>query len=486
MLKKIILSSITGYILSAAQFEYSIGMGKYHNDIKSYNLLNLKIGQYKNKDLLKISLEQSFPIKINNKNYYLTKLEFLYNKSFQNDFFTENNLYPYAIGGIGGMYSTTEKLDSGILASIGIGFKYMQNIKTSNNLFFEIKVDEDFANKKIHYGIIFGIDYRFNYNLSVLKEDSFNKTKKIKTQHYIKKPIISKVNYSILDSDKDGVINALDECPNTPLNVTINNYGCPIDSDRDGIADYIDKCPFSPFGIKVNRYGCAIDSDRDGVVDSFDKCPNTPIGVKVDKYGCPKFRKIHIPTTSSIKNIPTKIKITPPKDSDNDGVIDSFDKCPNTPIGVVVDANGCMIKNIDSDKDGVIDSIDKCPNTLPGAKVDKYGCIYEFDFKIKFKKNSTKINPIYWPRIKIFADFLKTHPKYSTEIQGYTDNKGSAKYNKILSEKRAKAVYNLLIKFGINPERLSYFGYGEKNPIYPNGINGNPKNRRVVAKLYRY
>ena len=52
-------------------------------------------------------------------------------------------------------------------------------------------------------------------------------------------------------------------------------------------------------------------------------------------------------------------------DSDGDGVNDDIDRCPNTPLGATVDANGC---EIDSDGDGVVDSKDQCPNTRPGAK----------------------------------------------------------------------------------------------------------------------
>lgn len=89
------------------------------------------------------------------------------------------------------------------------------------------------------------------------------------------------------------------------------------------------------------------DSDNDGVVDSKDQCPMTPAGVRVDANGC------------SI-------------DDDNDGVLNNVDQCPNTPSGTKVDATGCAIK--DSDNDGVVDSKDMCPDTPAGVKVDAKGC----------------------------------------------------------------------------------------------------------------
>ena len=61
-------------------------------------------------------------------------------------------------------------------------------------------------------------------------------------------------------------------------------------------------------------------------------------------------------------------------DTDNDGVIDDNDNCPNTPAGTVVDANGCALPPADTDNDGVIDDNDNCPNTPAGTVVDAKGC----------------------------------------------------------------------------------------------------------------
>jgi OOP family OmpA-OmpF porin len=88
------------------------------------------------------------------------------------------------------------------------------------------------------------------------------------------------------DSDRDGVIDALDQCPGTPAGVSVNSKGCPVDSDNDGVADYLDKCPSTPAGVAVDTKGCPVDSDNDGVADYLDKCPNTPAGVVVDAKGC--------------------------------------------------------------------------------------------------------------------------------------------------------------------------------------------------------
>jgi OOP family OmpA-OmpF porin len=60
----------------------------------------------------------------------------------------------------------------------------------------------------------------------------------------------------------------------------------PKDSDGDGVIDANDQCPDTPAGAAVNADGCELDADADGVVDRLDRCPGTPAGIKVDANGC--------------------------------------------------------------------------------------------------------------------------------------------------------------------------------------------------------
>lgn len=91
-----------------------------------------------------------------------------------------------------------------------------------------------------------------------------------------------------IDSDKDGVRDSRDQCPNTPAGVRVNINGCAMDSDNDGVPDYMDQCPNTPPGTQVNAKGCqlVVDSDGDGVPDDKDQCPNTPAGKPVLTNGC--------------------------------------------------------------------------------------------------------------------------------------------------------------------------------------------------------
>lgn len=93
------------------------------------------------------------------------------------------------------------------------------------------------------------------------------------------------------------------------------------------------------------------DADFDGVLDTLDKCPNTPRGATVDTDGCAQ-------------------------DSDGDGVYDGLDRCVGTPKGVTVDNLGCPL---DSDMDGVYDQIDQCRGTPKGVPVDPMGCPIDSD-----------------------------------------------------------------------------------------------------------
>lgn len=123
------------------------------------------------------------------------------------------------------------------------------------------------------------------------------------------------------------------------------------------------------------------DTDGDGVPDKLDKCPNTPKGVKVDANGCPLDADGDgVPDyLDKCQNTPRKAKVDSngcPLDTDGDGIPDFRDKCPDTPKGVKVDKNGCPL---DKDGDGVADYKDKCPNTPKAVKVDADGCPLDTD-----------------------------------------------------------------------------------------------------------
>jgi len=140
-----------------------------------------------------------------------------------------------------------------------------------------------------------------------------------------------------------------------------------------------------------------------------------------------------------------------------------------------------IIREKDSDGDGVVDSKDRCPDTPKGAIVDHQGC---WTFRgVLFDVDSAKIKSVYHNLITNAVRVLKLNPGLTLEIQGYTDSTGPEDYNLKLSQRRAEAVKDELVHHGIAPERLTTVGYGESRPVAPNDTaEGRALNRRVTYK----
>jgi len=162
-------------------------------------------------------------------------------------------------------------------------------------------------------------------------------------------------------------------------------------------------------------------------------------------------------------------------DTDRDGVPDDLDECPDTPMGVKVDEKGCPL---DSDGDGVYDYLDQCPGTPKGARVDEKGC-WSLDH-VLFDFDKAEIKPGSHGYLDEVAEILEKNPSLKVEIQGHTDNVGSAAYNEKLSVKRAKAVRDYLKSKGISADKLPLTGYGFSQPVASNDTpEGRAKNRRT-------
>ncbi len=78
------------------------------------------------------------------------------------------------------------------------------------------------------------------------------------------------------------------------------------------------------------------------------------------------------------------------------------------------------------------------------------------------------------------AEILLAHPEIKLLVEGHCDERGTIEYNLALGEKRAKAVIDFYIAYGISPDRLSMISYGEEKPFDP-GHNEEAwaKNRRA-------
>ncbi len=245
----------------------------------------------------------------------------------------------------------------------------------------------------------------------------------------------------------------------------------PKDRDGDGIFDKDDACPDEK-GVKSDdpyKNGCPIrDRDGDGILDPDDACPDEK-GLASDdpkKNGCP--------------------------DRDGDGIFDADDACPDEK-GVASDdpkKNGCPPPK-DTDGDGIIDDEDACPND-PGPRSDdpkKNGCPpariekgqIRITEQVQFKTASDVILPASDGILEAVKKILDDHPEIGkVSVEGHTDNRGSAAYNKKLSTRRAASVVKWLKSHGIDGKRLSSAGYGFERPLDTNDTEeGRQVNRRV-------
>jgi outer membrane protein OmpA-like peptidoglycan-associated protein len=228
-----------------------------------------------------------------------------------------------------------------------------------------------------------------------------------------------------------------------------------LDQDKDGILDSLDACP-NVAGLK-ELAGCP-DQDGDGIADKDDKCVTVP---GIARYeGCP---------------IP---------DTDNDGINDEEDKCKD--VAGVARYQGCPVP--DRDNDGLNDEEDKCPDLAGPA--DNFGCpkleTSKFDASnVQFVTGKATLTAGARKELDKGAKILiEQYPQLKVEIAGHTDKTGKPAFNQQLSEKRANAVKDYLVKKGVAADRLTAAGYGQDQPIADNGnAAGRSKNRRVEFKV---
>ena len=103
------------------------------------------------------------------------------------------------------------------------------------------------------------------------------------------------------------------------------------------------------------------------------------------------------------------------------------------------------------------------------------------DSVVNFASDSAEVPDSMAPFLKIAASELKQlKAGHVLEIAGYTDSTGDAALNLALSQRRAEAVREALIKYGADPDMLVAKGYGDADPVASNDTaEGRLKNRRI-------
>lgn len=281
-----------------------------------------------------------------------------------------------------------------------------------------------------------------------------------------------KFRLGVKDTDKDGVPDKTDLCPDVPGKIEL--AGCP-DKDNDGIADKDDACP--DVAGKPEFKGCP-DTDGDGIIDKDDKCP-TEAGKK-ELNGCPD--KDGDGITDKEDKCPDaagKKELGGCPDKDGDGITDKDDECPD--VAGLARFNGCP----DKDGDGVADKDDQCPD-VPGTVANK-GCPEKprFDLYkvVYFNSDKSVVITKYTKDLDEVARIMTENAEVTVSVEGHADSQGPDAYNMRLSEKRADYVINYLVKKKIDKARLVKAFFGESKPAADNNTaEGRAQNRRVEIK----
>lgn len=267
--------------------------------------------------------------------------------------------------------------------------------------------------------------------------------------------------------------------PSAPGGFRLRHVGAPADTDRDGVPDHLDACPQAPEDADAfeDDDGCPDDDNdadgipdvRDGQVDAkgFGACREEAedIDGHLDEDGCND------------------------DDNDGDGVPDLTDECamaPEDPDGYE-DADGCP--DDDNDGDGFLDVNDgpredgspygNCRNApedaaANGPDVDRDhpdGCPDQIvvrgvcrlaPMRVQFAVGNARILPASRTALIDYARQLNDSPWLSRlRIEGHSDGRGDPRSNLVLSELRAKSVLELLVASGVASERLEAVGLGE-------------------------
>jgi len=239
------------------------------------------------------------------------------------------------------------------------------------------------------------------------------------------------------------------------VGVGFENYRNPqFENDDDGFVQYgvgVKQWITDTFALKAEvRHGITFGGDNNlfynlGFVIPFGKKVKEEMPIKSEPIVIQKKPE----PKPMVKSLPKPVAKIVLKDDDNDGVINTKDKCLSTPAGKVVDADGCM-------------------------KV--------ITLRVNFDFDKAEVPNSYSSILNETVDFMNENKNYKLELQGHTDSRGTVKYNQSLSEKRALAVKNQLSKLGLNEDRITTIGYGESKPVVSNNTKeGRAQNRRVDA-----
>jgi outer membrane protein OmpA-like peptidoglycan-associated protein len=239
------------------------------------------------------------------------------------------------------------------------------------------------------------------------------------------------------DDDGDTVVNADDGCPRDAEDADgfEDADGCPeADNDGDGVLDELDQCVAEPEdadGFKDDD-GCPDDdNDGDGIADAADKCPGEAEDLDgyLDGDGCDE------------------------PDNDGDGIPDLMDQC----------AIEAEVINGNSDDDGCPDSGDSLVMVMPDRIEIFEPVVFQGGGATLVKKSAGVLGQV--------AATMRANPDFKrVRVTVHVHPRDGGDQD--LSERRAKAVRDWLVKWGVEPERVDARGMGSTRPLVPKTQKG--------------
>ncbi|GAB58882.1 OmpA family protein [Rheinheimera nanhaiensis] len=150
-----------------------------------------------------------------------------------------------------------------------------------------------------------------------------------------------------------------------------------------------------------------------------------------------------------------------PADSDGDGVVDTMDRCADTPANHKVDATGCTIYE------------------------EKMAAVGDIDIEVRFPFDSAVVPQSQRSDVQSLGAFMQRFPESTVLIEGHASNTGNPAYNMRLSERRANAVADMLKnEFNIAASRITAVGFGVTRPrVEGNTAEAHAANQRIEAKV---
>jgi OmpA-OmpF porin, OOP family len=266
---------------------------------------------------------------------------------------------------------------------------------------------------------------------------------------------------SLKDSDKDGVIDIRDLCPNTPRGTAVDNDGCPLIQQEYFRFNFDVQFETGSYRLK-NEFHSALNN----LALLLQSNPETHLFIEghTDNIGAEHFNlTLSQKRAQAVANTLTSVFHISPDRINTFGYGQSRPIAPN-----------------ETETDRLLNRRVSGEIVTPLQNQNK-----KMDLVIRFKINRYAMADKYRSLLKDLGQKLQEKPDALALIEGYTDNTGNQDHNLVLSAERANKVADILhTEYGIPLERLKTLGHGEANPIASNNtLEGRQQNRRVTIKI---